>query len=194
MESIFRLDIIRYYHLGRKRVYPKRTFVQGCVNFLTLAAAEVNIPRLAMKYDDICCFIIRELPMDREFMPEDSLSKRVYLSNGTYHNGRELSSIDAEEQFLGRRPDEIFFRRGDLVSVFNDVLERIELATIISTPPTKDEVATRLQLHPDLHLDYSDDAYTIIFGKHDLNKLSEVELTRGHSHYPTHLVFKPTEI
>lgn len=194
METIFQLEILRYYNIGRRRVYPKRTYTQGYVNYTSLAEVEGIIPALAMKYDDVCCFIIREIPFGREYWRDAGITERVYLKTGKLHSTSCVSSIDNKERFIGRDPKEILFKRGDLVAVLNYPLEKIELATVIAPPPTKKDVEKKMKEHPDLRLDYSDDSYIVIYGNHDLNKLSEVEYMRGHAHYPTNLLFDPKDI
>lgn len=193
MKTIFQVEIIRYLNLGSRRLFPKYTITQGYINFESQKEAETSIPRLAMHYDDVCCFIIRELPMGSVYPEQSGMTESVWLNNGRFHGRSCMSAIDIKAPFLGRNPDEIYYKKGDVVAVLNLPLRKVELATIIAPPLTIAEVARKKE-EPGMQLTYFHDAYTVIYGRHDLTKLPEVELTRGNAYYPTNLVFDPKEI
>ena len=109
--------------------------------------------------------------------------------------------------FYGRRPDEIRFHRGDIIEIFcHEGCKfwspgHIELAIVVSEPPTTDEMKVRIDqylqheknLTDNLGFDIgtqfnaNDDAYTVIPAYLSLNENPDNLI----DHCPTHCAFPP---
>lgn len=172
IDSIFKL--IPYTtrpHQLEKSCYP--TFgleSREAFYFRTLEEAEAAISDTNIRcYGDCYCWALRELPLGLNILPEESLSERVYLSNGQLWSERSYADvlpsiippqyreiefdnyIYGRRFFAGRRPEEIRFKPGDIIEVFcyngNGYWDdgTVELAIVIDTPPTIDEMTQRVE-------------------------------------------------
>lgn len=110
------------------------------------------------------CWVLSELPLGVTFLPYENFSERVYLPDGQLWSERlyadmlprdipkPYSEIEFDNYiyghrfFAGRRPEEIKFQPGDIIEILchsgNHYWSEgaLELAIVIDTPPTVDEI------------------------------------------------------
>ena len=136
-------------------------------------------------------YVVLELPMSTEvsiFNLGQNLSVRIYLPDGTlwgikpYANFFPKYALDDDgynywgrlNQFWGRGSEEIKFKQGDIVEIFGYPgngywsEDEVNLAIIVKTPPTKEEVAEMKKLYLATHsgFDICDHALCREFGSH----------------------------
>lgn len=165
---------------------------------------------------DTYAYVVVEIPIGIEVNIKyrcDVLSVRIYLPDGTLWGENNystfmpiLASIPDEynywgkrNQFWGRNPEEIKFKPGDIVEIFGYPgngywSEEVNLAVIISTPPTKDEVAEMRKQYMATHsgFDLCDHALSLKFGRH-LDTYEVVSpVFDGIDHAATISVFEPS--
>ena len=117
------------------------------------------------------CFALSEMPVGMQFFIGESFSERIYLPDGQLWGKRLYSNIkplDIPPQyreiefdnyiygrglFSGRKPEEIRFKRGDIIEIFcykgNDYWSEgnAELAIVVDTPPTESEMEERFKYY-----------------------------------------------
>jgi hypothetical protein len=163
-------------------------------------------------------YVVLELPMSTEvsvFNLGQNLSVRIYLPDGTlwgikpYANFFPKYALDDDgynywgrlNQFWGRGSEEIKFKQGDIVEIFGYPgngywsEDEVNLAIIVKTPPTKEDVAEMKKQYLATHsgfdvcdhalcrvFDYSMDTYEVIsFACEEIDHASTIS------------VFKPTK-
>ena len=174
---------------------------------------------------DYYCLVLSELPLGIAMREGESFSEQFYLPDGTLWSERSYAYatpwiipsgyselefdnyIYGKGAFFGRQNEEIRFQRGDIIEIFcyegNDYWGggRIELAIVVSPPPTVEEMTERIENHLktdphltgdrgfDIGIQYNagDDAYLVIPAYLSLHDDAE-NLT---DHCPTHCAFKP---
>lgn len=174
---------------------------------------------------DYYCLVLSEMPMGIAMIEGESFSDQLYLPDGTLWSERSYayekpwiipspySEIEFDNYiygkgaFFGRRNEEIRFQRGDIIEIFCYEGNfywgggRIELAIVVSPPPTIEEMTERIEkyLKTDpyltgdrdfdigIHFNAGDDAYLVIPAYQSLHDDAE-NLT---DHCPTHCAFKP---
>lgn len=170
IDTIFKL--IPYTQSGnpKKKRYPTcRLESQIAFYFRTKEDAEAAIKDQKIHLlGDCYCWALREFPLGAGLHSTESLSERIYLPDGQLwserltndiypysvphiYDEREFDDyIYAHRFFAGRKPEEIRFKPGDLIEIFcydgNDYWSDgyVELAIVIQTPPTVDEMAKRV--------------------------------------------------
>lgn len=184
MTSIFQLSVIRIDDTPNKRFpYPKNIWISEHYNFTTLEDTEATITHLAKDNSDIYCFLAREQPIGRPFFQSETLTERVYLGNGQLHAERLFSTIRSNETvYHGRKMEEIQFKKYDHVEVLNLRDHTIESAQVMGIPPTPEWIEERRKRGFVPFLDDTDDCYTVIYGYHDLDRLTDEEYMKCHAH------------
>lgn len=163
-------------------------------------------------------YVVTEIPLGLETHEDvlgENLSTRIYLPDGslwgenTYADFIPASSHADEynywgkrNMFWGRKPEEIKFKRGDIVEVMGYPGNRfwgncsVNLAMIVKVPPTVDEVAAMRKKYLETHsgFDICDHALCRVFG-HDLDTYEVLSFAcQGViDHAPTISVFSPSK-
>lgn len=141
--------------------------------------------KLSLRYS----YVVVELPIGLEIHPTlgQNLSTRIYLPDGTIWGentyadfiplnclGEEYNYWGRRNMFGGRKPEEIRFKPGDIVEVMGYPGNRywgndsVNLAIVVKTPPTVDEVAAMQKQYMSTHsgFDICDHAMCHEFGNH----------------------------
>lgn len=141
--------------------------------------------KLSLRYS----YVVVELPIGLEIHPTlgQNLSTRIYLPDGTIWGeniyadffplncyGEEYNYWGKRNMFWGRKPEEIKFNPGDIVEVMGYPGNRywgndsVNLAIVVKTPPTVDEVAAMRKQYLSTHcgFDICDHAMCYEFGNH----------------------------
>lgn len=141
--------------------------------------------KLSLRYS----YVVVELPIGLEIHPTlgQNLSTRIYLPDGTIWGentyadfiplnclGEEYNYWGRRNMFGGRKPEEIRFKPGDIVEVMGYPGNRywgndsVNLAIVVKTPPTVDEVAAMRKQYMSTHsgFDICDHAMGHEFGNH----------------------------
>ena len=141
--------------------------------------------KLSLRYS----YVVVELPIGLEIHPTlgQNLSTRIYLPDGTIWGentyadfiplnclGEEYNYWGRRNMFVGRKPEEIRFKPGDIVEVMGYPGNRywgndsVNLAIVVKTPPTVDEVAAMRKQYMSTHsgFDICDHAMCYEFGYH----------------------------
>lgn len=141
--------------------------------------------KLSLRYS----YVVVELPIGLEIHPTlgQNLSTRIYLPDGTIWGentyadfiplnclGEEYNYWGRRNMFGGRKPEEIRFKPGDIVEVMGYPGNRywgndsVNLAIVVKTPPTVDEVAAMRKHYMSTHsgFDICDHAMCHEFGNH----------------------------
>ena len=133
--------------------------------------AAVRVCDDALPGHNIYCIVVSEIPLGTPMFEEESFSEQLYLAEGTLWGERAYAQItvrDVPEQygeieydnylygrcaFYGRKPEEIRFQKGDIIEIFCHPGNRywgdhyIELAIVVDTPPTVEEMTERINRH-----------------------------------------------
>ena len=188
----------------QREYYP--TFPLCChhkVLSATLPDAEAVMVRLLKETTDAYCAVITELAFGEDIRG-NYVSKRAYDADGTLVDSTKCSSIFSEEwddyrHFRGRMPEEIRFKKGDIVEVFNG--DSVSLAVVVGLPPSVERcynIAKRMCANKrnkemtqqqweqfcfksGYILDDTDDCYTVVDGPGYIN----------HQHRASWHLFKP---
>jgi len=164
---------------------------------------------------NLYAYVVLEIPMGFETHVDENLSTRIYMPDGslwgenTYadfipmsSHGDEYNYWGIRNLFWGRKPEEIRFKAGDIVEVMgypgnhywgNDC---INLAIIVKTPPTVDELAAMRKQYLATHsgFDISDHAMCREFGRDmDTYEVLSFACEGVIDHAPTISVFNPTK-
>ena len=219
------------WHNKRKLRYPTFRVVQReIMYFKTLDEVEAYMQRVARYYlednndcpkddfyVDVYAYVVIEHPLGVELMSSrgDNLSTRVYGRDGILWGKNQYANFfprfcskpdefnywGRQNMFLGREPEEIRFKPGDIVEIFGypgNVYwseDEVNLAIIVNTPPTVTEVSAMREKYLDTHsgFDLCDHAQSTIFDRH----LDAYEVISscfaGIDHASTISVFEPTK-
>lgn len=166
--------------------------------------------KLSLRYS----YVVVELPINMEIHPAlgQNLSTRIYLPDGTIWgentyadyfplncHGDEYNYWGSRNLFWGRKPEEIKFKPGDIVEVMGHPGNHywgnscVNLAIIVKTPPTVDEVAAMRKQYLATHsgFDICDHAMCHEFG-HYLDTYEVLSFACDQiDHAPTISVFNP---
>ena len=130
---------------------------------------------------NILSFNIREVPLDSPCMGSECLKSYLYDSDGTRIDERLFPNMLIDDDYgiyPGRKPEEIRFKIGDIVEFRCG--DEMRLGVVIGFPVSF-ERAQQINNNPrGLHLDDSDDTYTIIY-----------DSTGCHEHVDALAIFKP---
>lgn len=171
IDTIFKLIPYNHSENPSKNRYPTlRLGSRMAFYFRTKEDAEAAIKdkRIEDPFGNCYCWALREFPLGAGVHSTESLSERIYLPDGQLWSERltnemypdtvphiydEIEFYDyiyAHRFFAGRKPEEIRFKPGDLIEIFcydgNDYWSDgyVELAIVIHTPPTVDEMTKRV--------------------------------------------------
>lgn len=174
IDSIFKLiPYITRPHRLEKFCYPTfKLESREAFYFRTVEEAEAAISDANIRSCGDCyCWALRELPLGVNILPVESFSERIYLPDGQLWSERRYADmvpsiippqyreiefdnyIYGRRFFSGRRPEEIRFKPGDIIEIFcyhgngywGD--SSVELAIVLDTPPTVDEMTQRVDHH-----------------------------------------------
>ena len=142
-----------------------------------------------------------------------SLSERVYSPDGTLWGERDYCNIIPTDclshefnywgrlcLFMGRKPEEIKFKPGDIVEVlgyrgnFYWSSNRVDLAIVVKCPPTDSELSEKLQQYRATHsgFDVCDHALSIEFDSRE-DEYEVLSLAcEGIDHSPTIATLSPS--
>ena len=162
--------------------------------FYTLKESEEYVKLNAIYHQyGTYAYVVTEIPIGLQVMERlksDCFSQRVYLSNGSLWGVNDYATIMQREtpfsmnevelghylgkrrMFHGRKPKDILFKPGDVVEVFgypgNDYWndDEVNLAIVVKTPPTIEEVTKMLDKYRAIHSGYdlTDHCLGYIFG------------------------------
>lgn len=163
INSYFELNIVRLD--DDDKVYNDER-----IRFNSLVEAEHEMLRVSkdpyeFQKEAIFCFIIREIPLGVLCIngDDDSLTERVYLSDGTKLDERLFASGCLVGIYYGRLESQIRFRVGDSVKVLDLVHKRIWNGFVCAVPRTVEEVKKLYDSNlPPIRLDSSDDSYIVL--------------------------------
>ncbi|MDR1594148.1 MAG: hypothetical protein LBS43_06665 [Prevotellaceae bacterium] len=148
--------------------------------------------------DEYCghfCYAINEYRLDESECWMQPESRRTYLTDGSlndesltcergncamdYRTGEYEGQRISIGKFIGRQPEKIRFKEGQIVEIMDDM--RVVLGVIVALPPTVDFVKKNL-----LYFDYSEDSYTVAVFKSDAYQQGPCGGIPGKSlrHYP----------
>ena len=227
--SIFKLMHYRYLRANKSKLhYPRfRVYMNKEIYFKTLTEVEGYMQEVARRYTkyhlndpyvDIYAYVAIEIPLDMEVSLSfygDGLSVRIYRCDGTlwgkrlyartYHSfsfsGEEYDYWGKRSLFLGREPEEIKFKPGDIVEILGYQgngfwsEEEVNLAIIVKAPPTVDEVAVMRQKYLETHsgFDFFDYVQSTVFDRF-LDTYEVISNSKiGIDHASTISVFEPTK-
>ena len=200
IDSIFKLT--PYALRNRKNRHYPTCRLTGCESayFRTREEAEAAMTHIHSHHWEIYCWVLSELPVGVCVLHHESFSERVYLPDGRLWSERQYADmlpcdipapygeiefdnyIYGRRFFAGRKPEEIRFQPGDIIEILCHPGNHywgdgsVELAIVIDTPPTLDEIAKQAEhyLKTDEHLtgdrgfdlgvefNVLDDAYAVV--------------------------------
>lgn len=188
-----------------------------------LAQAETLVKEQAAEQaeqgDVVYCFVVDELPFGINVFRE-YVSSRIYDASGKLlDQSHYCTNYDIEHDdychFRGRTEEQLRFKEGDIVEVFNDYHERVEIAIVVNVPPSVEwcyryglrgvklwgkynpelgeEELTRKCFNEWYGLDFTDDSYTVINEPAEihLSPDGKQELCWPHDHVNSLRIFKP---
>lgn len=227
-ESIFKVIHYRYEVSNKRRLrYPRfRVFQIEIFYFKTFDEVNDYMQREASfyksltlddKYLDTYAYVIIELPLGREAncVLDVSLSVWIYQRDGTLWGKNSYAHFfprglledewnfwGRKNMFLGRGPEEIRFKPGDIVEILGYPgngywsEDEVNLAIIVKAPPTIDEVAVMRQHYMETHsgFDLCDHAQNCILFNRHLDTYEVLSFAcEGIDHASTISVFEPTK-
>ena len=184
IKSIFKVTRYSYkYRNPDKCHWPEFKLDSHEVTFFyTLKEAEEYVKQNAIYHQHgTYAYVVTEIPVGLQVMERlmlDCFSQRVYLSDGSLWGVSDYATIMQREtpfsmneieldhylgkrrMFHGRKPKEILFKPGDVVEVFgypgNDYWsdDEVNLAIVVKTPPTMEEVTKMQDKYMATHTDY----------------------------------------
>ena len=224
IETIYKLTTHNIFKQKSRRYPSYKLWTGASAYFHTVKEAELFLQPL---HDiDTYCYSLSELPMGMDHYDRHSFSERIYLPNKQLWSVRNYadifpvsipspySEIEFDNYiygrcfFDGRSPEEIHFKQGDIIEIFcysgNNFWSAgsMELAIVVDVPPTKEEMATRIERFLkesqyltgdrgfDLGIEFNgkEDAYTVIPAY--ITKDTETEILTDHC--PTHCAMIPS--
>jgi hypothetical protein len=112
---------------------------------------------------DIYCFNLYERALDVMFDRSEYMSCWLYDKNGTMIDKRTFPSYWSEGRFVGRSEDEIRFKFGDLVELYNG--DTVSLVYVLAPPREKEWYIKKTEENGEPYFgDISDDTYIVIDG------------------------------
>lgn len=195
------------------------------------AVAEIQkfVAANSFRQHRIYCIVLSELPLGIPMYESDSFSEQLFLPDGTLWSERAYAQMmvihdvppqytEAEYDrymygrcaFYGRKPEDIRFQRGDIIEIFcHEGCEywmgngQVELAMVVDTPPTIDEMTNRINLYLNedpsptddrelyigMRFNHRHDAYTVIPACHSLHEEPKEII----DFCPTHCAFAPRQ-
>lgn len=173
----FKLSCYGEKHHPMKHPYPTYKIVEYSFGYFDSAEDAESLIRLSpIQYNGFYCYTISELPMYFRCEEGESFSERIYLPDGQLWSVRDYSflfpqnipayrselefdngSFDNDLYspciFEGRTPEEIRFKKGDIIEILcytgNNYWSKnsVELAIVVDTPPSKEEMKKRMDYY-----------------------------------------------
>ena len=155
----FELEVCMVRHPRR---YPKYradyASIAFCDTFEATEALMKDIVRTERyNMDDVYCFYIYERAMDVLFDRDEYTKCWLFDVKGEMIDKRLFPSYWSEKEFDGRSEDEIRFKWGDLVELYDG--DYVKLVFVLAPPTGKEHYKGR-----DYKGDISDDSYIVIDG------------------------------
>ena len=156
-------------HKTKHRYPTYKLYTYSSSFFHTVEEAELFLKDCPMSSLDAYCYSLSELPMGMDFLDGDSFSERIYFPNGQLWSVRDYANISPVSipapyteiefdndiygrcLFKGRDPEEIRFKRGDIIEIFCYGASKywgtgkVELAIVVETPPSKEEMTRYME-------------------------------------------------
>lgn len=156
-------------HKTKHRYPTYKLYTYSSSFFHTVEEAELFLKDCPMSSLDAYCYSLSELPMGMDFLDGDSFSERIYFPNGQLWGVRDYANISPVSipapyteiefdndiygrcLFTGRDPEEIRFKRGDIIEIFCYGASKywsrgkVELAIVVDTPPSKEEMTRYME-------------------------------------------------
>ena len=161
--SVFQLIRVNYKHPRR---YPRfGVYTMQILVASTLQKAEEFLQSYVQDkrtQEDTYVYFIRELPVDMPAFDGECLSERVYSPTGELIDHRDFSTGHyAPGVFRGRSPEEIRFKKGDIVEILWD--GEVHLAFVATVPPSREDAA-RVNVPGVRDVEVFDDNYMVFTG------------------------------
>ena len=164
MATVFQLLEVRYSHPRR---YPHfKVYTVQLSLFRSLSTAEDYLGTYVqnpVNREDVYAFYIREVPLDVPAPGYECVSERVYGQDGKMIDYRDFSSVgECCGVFLGRTPERMRFKVGDIVEILG--MDEVRLAFVAGLPLSKDDVQNSLAKQGNGRIipwDETDDTYTV---------------------------------
>lgn len=110
---------------------------------------------------DIYCWYIYERVLDVNYDRSEYMACWLYNESGAMIDKRLFPSYWSEDGFIGRSEDEIRFKFGDLVELYDG--DTVRLAYVLASPRKKEWYVKKTEENGEPYVgDVSDDTYTII--------------------------------
>ena len=179
MKSIYRLTphLVERWRMTHR--YPTYKLMSGeHAYFKTVEEAE----HFMWHTSDYCdyyrtyCFSLSELPLGMGHREGDSLSERIYLADGqiwSVRNYAEFMDGKYSDIIEGRSPDEILFKRGDIIEIFGyganhhwDV-DCVNLAIVVDVPALKEKMTILKEQYLKEDTNHCESDFKFVFDDYD---------------------------
>jgi len=120
INSIFEVWMVRDCNYGRPHypVYKVEEIKMGTASSLSKAENIIS-EHVFEKPSRVHSYIVREIPVNKIWLNDTTLSCYVYDCDGTLLNERLYSTtLESPGQFYGRTPEQIRFKKGELVECY----------------------------------------------------------------------------
>jgi hypothetical protein len=179
-KSIFKLEtnLVLLKYNKKKDIYLPPSYPWGLYRYVSYYTSLREAESGMLKHID---YYKKEITMDKPYgiygflvseygintmSWNEPLTLRVYLPDGKLEESSltsECKHIHADgtfslTPFMGRKPEEIRFKKGDMVEVIGSDY----FCIIIDTPPTESEIKEYMQKDEGMGFDYRDDCYTVL--------------------------------
>ena len=186
---MFELEVCIVKHPRR---YPEYTVEHHSLAFCASKESAEAIIRGALQSEeewlkDIYCFYIYERALDVVACRSEYCSCWLYSERGELIDQRLFPSCWSEEGFVGRSDEEIRFKFGDLVEVYDG--DSVRLAYVLASPRCKEWYRQKAEEKGKPYLgDVSDDTYVII---ERVGRGQYVDYMTNHNHADALSLFQP---
>lgn len=186
---MFELEVCIVQHPRR---YPEYKVDHSSLAFCESKETAEKIMRDVLHYEpnwlkDIYCFHIYERVLDVVYERYEYMSCWLYDGEGVMIDKRTFPSYWSEGRFVGRSEDEIRFKFGDLVELYDG--ENVRLVYMLASPRNKEWYIRKSKENGEPYVgDISDDTYTVI---ERVGKGQFVDYMTNHNHVDALSLFKP---
>ena len=137
--------------------------------------------------NDIYCWYIYERVLDVNYDRSEYMACWLYNESGAMIDKRLFPSYWSEDGFIGRSEDEIRFKFGDLVELYDG--HTVRLAYVLASPRKKECYIQKTEENGEPYVgDISDDTYTIIV---KVGKGQFIDYMANHEHVDALSLFRP---
>ena len=137
--------------------------------------------------NDIYCWYIYERVLDVNYDRSEYMACWLYHEKGVMIDKRLFQSYWSEDGFIGRSEDEIRFKFGDLVELYDG--HTVRLAYVLASPRKKEWYIQKTEENGEPYVgDISDDTYTIIV---KVGKGQFIDYMANHEHVDALSLFRP---